>query len=324
MEWYNWVLCILLFFIVPATVILWRIIAVYAKDKGNYDNKKFIRVSIFQTLFYWFLGAFHLCAIFNVLAWTFIFGGISMVIIFYNLANVFINKVGTSKTLNKLGLLQDFIVGLVITVYLIYIIPEEFKTLQTIITAVVAAVYGGLLTLTGVAWTIRNEREVLNQQEAKRIQELKLEERKKYKPLFNIYKGDLPDGYVTVECHNFDNIQEISFGFMGDCSNAHKVIIGDFSIENTDFTEFYIRGIKINSVTYLRHADLFIRKNQQLSLTFDNECLYLNEPLNSLSLIVDDIIGNVYEMKLGFESDKDNENRIIVTGNKRLSLEDMI
>ena len=78
-----------------------------------------------------------------------------MVIIFYNLANVFINKVGTSQTLNKLGLLQDFIVGLVITVYLIYIIPEEFKTLQTIITAVVAAVYGGLLTLTGVAWTIK-------------------------------------------------------------------------------------------------------------------------------------------------------------------------
>lgn len=321
MAWYNWIISILLFIVVPVSVIFWRKTAAVAIVKGKYDKKKFIIASISQTLFYWFLGAFHLCAIFNVLVWTLIFGGISLIIIFYNLANVFINRAG-AKTLNKLGLLQDFIVGLIITVYLIYIIPEGFEELQTIVTAIVAAVYGGLLTLTGVAWTIRTERNALNQQEEKRIKDIKLEEQKKYKPLFNIYKGELPEKYATVECNKFKNIQEIAFEFAGDRSNAHKAIIEDFSIENTDFTEFYIRGIKINSLTYLRNADLFVRRNQTLLLTFDNECLYLNEPLNSLSLIVDDIIGNAYEVKLAFQSDC--KNTITIIGNKRITLEDMI
>lgn len=41
------------------------------------------------------------------------------------------------------------------TIVLIYIIPERLEKLQTIITAIVSAVYGGLLTLVGVAWTIK-------------------------------------------------------------------------------------------------------------------------------------------------------------------------
>ena len=39
------------------------------------------------------------------------------------------------------------------TVYLIYLIPE--KELQAIILTIVAALYGGLITLVGVAWTIK-------------------------------------------------------------------------------------------------------------------------------------------------------------------------
>ena len=168
MAWYNWIISILLFIVVPVSVIFWRKTAAVAIVKGKYDKKKFIIASISQTLFYWFLGAFHLCAIFNVLVWTFIFGGISLIIIFYNLANVFINRAGT-KTLNKLGLLQDFIVGLIITVYLIYIIPEGSEELQTIVTAIVAAVYGGLLTLTGVAWTIKHNKDILKKESIERI-----------------------------------------------------------------------------------------------------------------------------------------------------------
>lgn len=50
-------------------------------------------------------------------------------------------------------MLQDFLVGIGLTVYLIYLIPE--KELQTIILTIVAALYGGLITLVGVAWTIK-------------------------------------------------------------------------------------------------------------------------------------------------------------------------
>ena len=229
MEWYNWVLCILLFFIVPATVIFWRKIAVTAHGQSGYNKPKFIGVSIFQTLFYWLLGAFHLCAIFNVLSWTFIFGVISMVIIFYNLANVFINKVGTSKTLNKLGLLQDFIVGLVITVYLIYIIPKEFKTLQTIITAVVAAVYGGLLTLTGVAWTIRHS------ERQKRDDDLA-----KAKPLFtfNIFVEENPKVNNRKICLVGEDLEGGSFD---KDAQSVKAIKSYMDIENSPQCTFIIK-----------------------------------------------------------------------------------
>ena len=47
----------------------------------------------------------------------------------------------------------DFVLGVGLSIYLIYIIPNE--GLQNIIIPIVSAVYGGLLTLVGVAWTIK-------------------------------------------------------------------------------------------------------------------------------------------------------------------------
>lgn len=105
--------------------------------------------------------------IINNLVWKFILGGLIMVIIFYNLSKAFIN--GNSPL--KFGLVQDFIVGIALTIYLIYIIPNE--SLQQIIIPIVAAVYGGLLTIVGVAWAIK-----------KSDRDRKEEEIKKAKPLF--------------------------------------------------------------------------------------------------------------------------------------------
>jgi hypothetical protein len=60
------------------------------------------------------------------------------------------------------GLLQDFMWGIAITVYLIFMIPGE--SLQTIVLTITAAVYGRLLTLVGVAWTIKDNAEKLKQE----------------------------------------------------------------------------------------------------------------------------------------------------------------
>ena len=64
-----------------------------------------------------------------------------MVIVFYNLSKAFIS----GNKAFSFGLIQDFIVGISLTVYLIYIISN--KELQEIIISIIAAVYGGLLTL---------------------------------------------------------------------------------------------------------------------------------------------------------------------------------
>ena len=83
-------------------------------------------------------------------ALIYVFGLLSIVIIFTNLISVFLSE---NKLLNKM-ISFDLILGIGLSVYLIYMLPDE--QLKTIVTAVVAALYGGILTLVGVAWTIRH------------------------------------------------------------------------------------------------------------------------------------------------------------------------
>lgn len=97
----------------------------------------------------------------------YIFGLLSIVIIFTNVICVFLSE---NKLLNKM-ISFDLLVGVGLSVYLIYILPDE--QLKTIVTAVVAALYGGILTLVGVAWTIRHS-----------DKEGREEEKKKAKPIF--------------------------------------------------------------------------------------------------------------------------------------------
>ena len=118
--------------------------------------------------FYWLIDLFYM-AIFNYwmaneqsqtiwLTLQFIFGGLAMVYIFYNLTRAFLSN--TKK--HWWGLLQDFLWGVAITIYLIFLIPGE--PLQTIVLSITAAVYGGLLTLVGVAWTIKDNSEKIKQE----------------------------------------------------------------------------------------------------------------------------------------------------------------
>ena len=60
------------------------------------------------------------------------------------------------------------IVGVALTVYLIYIIPDE--NLQVVVLAIVGALYGGIMTLVGVAWTIKDGQD--REQETKRLDNL--------------------------------------------------------------------------------------------------------------------------------------------------------
>lgn len=321
MEWYNWLLSVFLFIVIPCFVIVCRLMAIKAPGKKDCDKKCFVISLIKYTCFYWLLGAFHLCAIFGVLPWTFIFGGLAMVIIFYNLANAFIRQNGEEKSLNKIGLLQDFIVGIILTVYLIYIIPKE--GLQTIVTAIVAAVYGGLLTLVGVAWTIRHDREARDIQETARFNERILEEKKKYKPIFNFYNGNNPDNFIDIQADKFDGILDISSRFTGDISKAHKTVIRGFIIENTNYVEFYFRGIKINTREYETNKNIFVNKNAYLWIDFDNENLYLDEPVKELYMIVEDLLGNIYNVWLGIEvEEQDGVSYITVIGSKRINIEE--
>ncbi len=80
---------------------------------------------------------------------TIVFGVLSVIIIFFNLGNAFLNGTKSLRFLIVLDLLS----GLILSAYLIFIIPND--SLQNIILTITASVFVGIFTLIGVAWTFK-------------------------------------------------------------------------------------------------------------------------------------------------------------------------
>lgn len=102
--------------------------------------------------FYWLCDLFYMSCFIQNLVCQFVFGGLILCVIFMNLSLVF-SFPKEKSSFERWGMLQYFLVGIGITVYLLYVVPDA--DLKDVLIPVVSAVYGGLLTLAGVAWTIR-------------------------------------------------------------------------------------------------------------------------------------------------------------------------
>ena len=165
--WYEWLIFVLMLFLVPVAVANFKN-QIEKKTNPTEEQKKNANLfCAFLMFFYWLCDFFYMAVILDSLALKFVFGGLIMLIIFYNLSKAFIS--GASHF--KWGLIQDFLVGVGMSIYLIYIIPSA--DLKEVVIPIVSAVYGGLITLVGVAWTIR-----------KADSDRKEEEKKKAKPTF--------------------------------------------------------------------------------------------------------------------------------------------
>lgn len=148
-SWW-WISAITTAIAVPITLCnLWK----YAEIKNAYtiEQKKTTRNNLIKyILFYWLADAFYISIFSHSLLWQFITGGLCMVIIFTNLSNLVISR----KVVSKVAMLHDFVAGIAITIYLIYTIPNP--SLQNIVLIIASALFGGLITLVGVAWTIKD------------------------------------------------------------------------------------------------------------------------------------------------------------------------
>ena len=152
--WYLWLIFVIIAVLIPVGVMSMAVKAAmpYRNDK---QKMKIISLNAIKyILFYWLCDLFFMSCIIDNLACKYIFGGSIMLIVFYNLSNAFANSKVKRSGLVKWGMLQDFIVGVGLSIYLIYIIPNT--DLREIVSVIIAAVYGGLLTLVGVAWTIKH------------------------------------------------------------------------------------------------------------------------------------------------------------------------
>ena len=211
---------------------------------------------------YWLYDLLFM-AIFNQwCALIYVFGLLSIVIIFANLIGVFLSE---NKLLNKM-ISFDLILGIGLSVYLIYILPNE--QLKTIVTAVVAALYGGILTLVGVAWTIRHS-----------DKERKEEEKKKAKPIFtfNMVLEEINDIRTKKVC--FDVAEnEIEY-------ECHVVA----EIGNSDHALFEVKRVFHDGKWNEIEGNTVVLPNKSVYFDFR-----FNDDVNNLFLEVKDGLDNSY------------------------------
>ena len=292
--------------------------AVYIKKKNKLteEQEKAMSLNIAKyTLFYWLCDLFFMSFIIDSTACKYIIGGLIMLIIFYNLSTAIINQ--TNKIGNgfiKFGIIQDFLVGVGISVYLIYIIADTI--LQGIVVAIVAAIYGGLFTLVGVAWTIRKG-DADRKAELLRIEnERKEEERKLHVPYLKAVVGIQP--FTAVKCNikqplNFDD--EKSMAQM-EKDTFYRIMIDNFIVKNVSSHNILLRGIILDDEFYKFENQQLLEANTVCQVqTTRNWELAFAKPLQQFLICVEDIIGNQYTISCKLNPNMKDLPIIVTTDN---------
>lgn len=295
-------------------------------DKSANIKKRIITLSAKMLSYLWLADLFYMSFIVGSLLLRFIFGIIVLAIILSSLAVAFLSNTQSSKWL----LLIDFLYGIGLTIYLIYIIPEKYTNLQTIVFTIVAAVYGGLLTLVGVAWTIRkgnkDRNEDLERRDKERREDLERidkeraeDERKKYKPFFITSVKKREGNYSTIDYQFIEN-ESFSFSINEKCTTQH--LIRQWVIINTNLNMFAVYGFKFNNSIVKIHPFMFVDLNEIINVKIPP--FFFIEEINRISILVIDMLDNVYEVILGFDSEKQgSENILIIKGITRPKLTDI-
>ena len=288
--WWKWLIFVLLLIITPFGV---GYLSVCVKKINNLtkEQEKAMNLNMFKyLLFYWLIELFFMSVlIIDNLTCKYIFGGLILLIVLYNLTMSCVSNT-TKETWQRIGILQDFIAGMALTIYLIYIIPGKQveingvvtvdNSLRDIITTIVAALYGGLFTLVGVAWTIR-----------KGDKDRQEEERKKNVPYVALVQKTLSIGEkLSAYCINIEK---------GKANSEFYYNFSQFTIKNISNNHIFLVGIKINEKINYNSVKKLVEKDASLNVSLSHS-LWIDCELNTFNLIIEDILGNKYLVQCRF------------------------
>lgn len=257
-----------------------------AKQKSSQNIVKSI-------LLYWFIDLFYMSIFNDWLISTFVFGILAIVIIFFNLVNAFLNG---AKIL-RFFIVLEMIIALIMSGYLIYIIPNE--SLQVIVLQIVTALYGGVLTLVGVAWTIKDTNDK-RQEDLQRIEsERKEEERKKHIPYIRIAKKEDVTVYGTIS-----KIQSIDFEHAEDRKklvdncfvSIYRIIM---LLKNISLNNIVLRGVYIDGEYYDLETAVLVEKGAVCKIEIgDKSKMYFVDEIKTIQLKISDIFDNTYKVEV--------------------------
>lgn len=286
MSW-CWISFIWIFIYSPLLVLYFRKISLSKLNLTDQQIKKGNASFGLLILWYWFLDIVFM-TIFN--QWTvamYILVSITILKIFYDLAISISNSKMRSKIFAP-ALILNFLIGIALVVYLIFKIPDE--DLRNIVTAIVAAVFTGLITLVGVAWTIRHANE-----------EKKDEEIKKNKPFI----------FIVDPYHMSRNKENVKVMIPEENISRHNLNKGkkyefnSFILENSDYSHCTLKGFCINNDLIPLYIGQAFRKDEQYVFIPDFKFKY-EKDINKVSLLLLDMLDNYYALEINFEFTKNN------------------
>lgn len=309
--WWRWLIFWSVIVIFPIAFYNLACIAKRGRNLTEKQKKILAANAIKYTLFYWFCDLFFMSFIIDNLVCKFIFGGLVVLIVLYNLSMAFLKQtVKNGNKLLKLGLLQDFVVGIGMSIWLIYLIPNS--DLQTIAMTMVAAVYGGLFTLVGVAWTIRKGDKDRKEDLQRLENERKEEERRKYSPVFSVVNKNLDmEKCVFIALDDVENIDKIVI----QSDDTDNIRLQPICIENSSKVEFYVYGFLFDDEFYAAPEKFLIKKDYYFVVHFLKALSFARN--YEISLCIEDLIENKYSVKL---SSVIEDNAMYVKGNGQLQL----
>lgn len=309
--WWRWLIFWSVIVIFP--IAFYNLVCIAKRGRNLTEKQKKILAAnaIKYTLFYWFCDLFFMSFIIDNLVCKFIFGGLVVLIVLYNLSMAFLKQtVKNGNELLKLGLLQDFVVGIGMSIWLIYLIPDS--DLQTIAMTMVAAVYGGLFTLVGVAWTIRKGDKDRKEDLQRLDNERKEEERRKYSPVFSVVNKNLDmEKCVFIALDDVENIDKIVI----QSDDTDNIRLQPICIENSSKVEFYVYGFLFDDEFYAAPEKFLIKKDYYFVVHFLKALSFARN--YEISLCIEDLIENKYSVKL---SSVIEDNAMYVKGNGQLQL----
>ncbi len=304
--WWKWLIFGIVFVIIP--IGLNCLLGTVKSKIINNTQKKHSEI-VFTKLccYYWLADLFYMSFIIKNTICKFIFGGLLLLIILYNLTLAFISN-NKKHTLEKWGILQDFVVGVALTIYLIYIIPGKQiilngeitidNSLREIVTTILAAIYGGLFTLVGVAWTIRKGDADRNKEILRIEKERKEEERKIHMPYLKLVVGIQPFDVVNSYIKQSLNLDDEKSVALMDKNIFYLININNFIVKNISSHNLLLRGILLDNKFCKFDNQQLLEVNTVCQIqTTKNQWIIFAKPLKQLLICVEDIIGNKYTIE---------------------------
>ena len=242
---------------------------------------------------YIFSLALFLLGIFESKVLLYIFGGIALLLLAGSILISLSNGLSVKKNVfNVIIFVIDVLSFLTLIIYLIYVIPEEFASLQSIITTIVAAVLGGAITIAGVAWTIK-----------KTEKDRRKDELDKAAPIFT----DIPTNF-----YSYKDKPDIITDIIKICFNSKhedwKKETAYAAFQNSDNSWFYIESILLpDGKTIFPEGGKVVLKNKLFLLQISVLKFYLP---HYLILITADKFHNKFYYKMEFKWEKIFGNKI--------------